>query len=302
MNAQLKPNLDHRRGYIGGGNIAGILGLSPFKTPLDEFFVITGQARQNEAANEAFFKRRKALEPFAAEVFSHETGREIIARNEHYTDAEHAFIKAEVDFQTDDGWNGETKTVHPLAVRDWGPSGSDEAPLYVIAQAMHGMAVNGAPGAWIHALVGLDDDRIYRIERDEDACQAIRAKAVTFWNEHILPMHAPEPTCVEDILALYPRDSGRVVIADAAAAEDAARLKELKARIKELELEHDEVADRIKLLLRDATTLLGEDGKPLLTWKAQTANRFNQRAFEATHPDLFAAFKQATDMRVLRVK
>lgn len=301
MNAAL--NLDHDRGYIGGGNIAGILGLSPFKTPLDEFFVITGQAPPPTPEKQAFFKRRKALEPFAAEVFSQETGREIIGRNAHYKDRDHDFIRAEIDFQTDDGWNGETKTVHPLALRDWGPSGSDEAPLYVIAQAMHGMAVNGAPGAWIHALVGLDDDRIYRVERDEDACHAIRAKAVDFWNTYILPFKAPEPTTVEDLKLLYPRDSGRSIEADPATIADALALKDVKAQIKALEKQESELADRIRLVLRDASALIDpESGKPIVTWKAQVRNAFNQRAFEAAHPDLFAAFKQATDVRVLRVK
>lgn len=299
MNVGLSPT----RGYIGGGNIAGILGLSPFKTPLDEYFTITGQTPDTTPKQEAFFKRRKALEPFAAEVFTQETGRAIVARNQRYTDDAHNFIKAEIDFQSDDGWNGETKTVHPMAVRDWGQTGSDEAPLYVIAQAMHGMGRNGAPGAWIHALVGLDDDRIYRIERDDEMIAAMTDRAVAFWNDYVLTSTPPDPTCVEDVIALYPRDSGRWIIADAAAEADAARLKELKAQIKALEKDHDEVADRIRLLLRDATTLADPaTGKPLLTWKAQTARRFDQQAFGAAHPALLEEYKRASDTRVLRVK
>ena len=292
------PSLNHRRGYIGGGNTAGILGLSPYKSRLDEYLTIQGQADAPDASRERFFKRRKALEPFATEAFTQETGRQVVRRNEHYTDEDHAYLKAEIDFEVDDGWNGETKTVHPLAARDWGPSGSDEAPLYVIAQAMHGMGINGAPGCWIHALVGLDDDRIYRIERDDDTIAAIRAQEIAFWNDHVLPQLPPEPTTIEDLRRLFPRDSGRQVEADAAAFADYQRLKYLQPLVKEV----DTIKERLQLYMRDATALVDGDGRALVTWKAQSSRRFNQAEFGKAHPDLLEAFKLASDSRVMRVK
>lgn len=114
MNAQLQP-LSPTRGYVGGGNIAGILGLSPFKSPLDEYLTITNELPvEISPAKRKFFDRRKALEPFAAECFTQATGLQIVRRNEHYDDAEFDWMKAEIDFETDDGGNGETKTVHRL--------------------------------------------------------------------------------------------------------------------------------------------------------------------------------------------
>lgn len=297
MNAQLAPQLSTDRGYIGGGNVAGILGVSPYKSPLDEFLTITGQAEPLSVEREAFFKRRKALEPFAAEVFENETGLRIVSRNVRYTDADHAYIKAEVDFETEDGGNGETKTVHPLAAKDWGDAGTDEIPVYVTAQAMHGLMVRGNSHTWVHAIIGLDDDRIYRIERDEETIAAMRAHEVAFWIDHVLPMVPPEPRTVEDVLRLFPRDSGRAVEADASAIADIERIRYIQPLVKEL----DEIKDRVRLYMRDATSLTC-DGKPLATWKAQSARRFNQQAFAAAHPELFEQFKSTTESRVLRVK
>lgn len=301
MNAQLKPQLSEERGYIGGGNIAGILGLSPYKSPLDEFLTITGQADHITAEREAFFERRKGLEPWARKVFRDRTGIEIIAHNTRYTDAQHDFIKAELDFETEDGCTGEIKTVHPLAARDWGASDSEELPVYVTAQAMLGLGVSGKKACHVQALIGFDDDRVYRIERDEDTIAAIREQAVQFWHNNVLQMVSPEPRTIEDLKRLFPRDLGTGIEADAALLQDYNELVQLKLETKNQEREIETIELRIKLALRDATALT-VDGKPLLTWKAQNASRFNQTAFAEAHPELFEQFKHTTTTRVLRIK
>lgn len=295
MNAQLAPT--HGRYYIGGGNIAGILGVSPYKSPLDEYLVITQPEQALDPSREAFFKRRKALEPFAADVFEQETGLQIVARNLRYDDGEHAFLRAEIDFETSDECNGETKTVHPLAARDWGDPGTDEIPVYVTAQAMHGLMVNGRAATWVHALVGLDDDRIYRIERDEELIASIRAHGIAFWRQHVLPMSPPPVTTIEDVYRVFPRDSGRHVEADRGIEADLERL----AAIAPLAKEADEIKDRIRLYMRDATALT-VGGRVVATWKAQNSRRFDQSSFAAAHPELFEQFKTTSQSRVLRIK
>lgn len=301
MNAQLKPVLSPDRGYIGGGNVAGILGLSPYKSPLEEFLAITGQADHITAEREAFFERRKGLEPWATKVFADRTGLTIAANNERYTDPEFDYIKAEIDFETTAGENGEIKTVHPLAARDWGDSDSDVLPIYVTAQAMHGLMVTGRKACWVQALIGFDDDRVYRIERDNETIAAIREQEINFWNNNVLRMRNPEPRTVEDLKRLFPRDIGTGVEANAALLEDYNNLVQLKLETKNQEREIESIELRIKLALRDASALT-VDGKALLTWKAQESRRFDQKAFAESHPDLFEQFKSTTTTRVLRIK
>lgn len=292
------------RGYIGGGNIAGILGVSPYKSPLDEYLVITNpEPEVIPPERQAFFKRRKALEPFAAEVFSQVTGLAIVARNQAYHDRALPFLRAEIDFEVSDGGNGETKTVHPLALREWGDSGTDDIPTYVLAQVQHGLGLTNRHHAWVHALVGLDDDRIYRIERDQAVIDGMRAHATTFWHAHVMPRVPPPPTTLEDLRLLYPTDSGRVLEADESLAWAVAELKRVKAAAKAIETDQEELEARIKLEMRDATAIAPPGGgKPLLTWKAQTAVRFDGKAFAAAHPDLAEEFSVANTFRVLRVK
>lgn len=305
MNAVLKEQaapLSATRGYIGGGNAAGILGVSPYKSPLDEYLTITDQAPANDESREAFFKRRKALEPFAAEVFEQITGLKIVCRNVRYDDPEHDFIRAEIDFETGDGCNGETKTVSQFRAKDWGEPGTDEIPVYVTAQAMHGLMLKPeAPATWVHALIGLDDDRVYRIERDEKLIETIRAREVDFWRSHILPRVEPEPTTDEDLRRMFLYDFGTSIEADTELLATINRMRDIKATVKPLEKEFDELKLQAQLAMRGAATVVF-DGKPIATWKTQSARRFDQTAFAAYNTELFEQFKTTSETRVFRIK
>lgn len=302
MSAMLKPQLSQDRGYIGGGNIAGILGLSPFKTPLDEYLTITGQADAPSAEDEIFFARRKALEPFAADAFQQKTGVQIVLRNERYVDSLAGFLRAEIDFETSDDRNGETKTVQAYAAKYWGPDGTDECPVYVTAQAMWGLGFKPSRKyAYVHALVGLDEDRIYLIERDDVTIAAMREKAIAFWNSHVLTGVAPDPVTLDDALRLFPEDRGNSIEADAEMLILLNELREKDQALKSLEKDVAAMKDRARIYMGEHASLCLE-GKPLATWKAQQSRRFDQAAFAAEHPELFEQFKQTNTTRVFRLK
>src|SRR6185437_3579854 len=154
VNAQAIPH--SRVGYIGGANVAGILGISPFRTPLDEYLLITGEREEVVTPEKAeFLEDRRDLEPWAAKKFTRKTGLAVVRANQRYDDAMIPWAKSEIDFEVEDGGNGETKTVHPNAVRDWGdPDAGEEPPLYVTAQAMWGLGVQPATHCYVQALVG----------------------------------------------------------------------------------------------------------------------------------------------------
>jgi putative phage-type endonuclease len=302
VNTALATHRHDRRGYIGGGNIAGILGVSPYKTPLQEYLTITEGDAPTTPEQEAFFARRKALEPFALDLFrQQQPGRDVARANERYDDPEHPFIKAEIDAETDNGENIEIKTVHPLAAKDWGPAGEDEIPVYVTAQAMHGLMVTGRAVCFPVAMIGFDDFRVYRIERDDETIAAMRARELAFWHDHVETLTPPDPADSADVQRLFARDAGTPIEATGEILEAFNRLRELKAQLKGDEAEAETLSERIKVYMRDAAVLTA-NGTPLATWKTQTARRLDQQAFAAAHPDLFQQFKRASDSRVFRIK
>ena len=267
MDGELSPI----RGYCGGGNIAGILGLSPFRTPLDEYLLIVNELQDELTPEKAeFFEDRRDLEPWAAKKFTRKTGLQVVRTNERYQDVEFDWARAEIDFETIDGCNGETKTVHPNAVGGWGdPDAGEEPPLYVTAQAMWGLGVTDRARCYVQALIGFDDHRVYVIERDDELIAAIRQKAADFWRFHVLPRRPPPPTNADDLLRLYPRDSGRPV---EASADIRGALECLHAERQQLKLHtarKETYEYAIKGFMRDATVLT-VNGQPALTWKADT--------------------------------
>lgn len=274
MNAQLKHS---RVGYVGGGNIAGILGISPFRTPLDEYLLISGEREEVITERQAeFFEDRRDLEPWAAKKFARKTGLAVVRANQRYDDAALPWAKAEVDFEvytSPDGGeeaNGETKTVHPNAVSGWGkPEDGDEPPAYVTAQAMWGLGVTGRQLCYVQALIGFDDHRIYEIHRDDELITEIRRQAERFWKYHVLPRRPPPPVNVEDLLSLYPRGSGRAVEADTETQLSMTELHALRQRIKLLESQKDLQEYQIKAFMRDATTLTA-GGIAIATWKPRS--------------------------------
>lgn len=269
MNAQLQQ--PHSRvGYCGGANIAGILGISPFRTPLDEYLLISGEREEAITPERAeFFEDRRDLEPWAAKKFTRRTGLQIVRTNERYQDVELPWARAEIDAEADDGGNIETKTCHPNAVRDWGdPDAGEEPPLYVTAQAMWGMGVHPATHCYVQALIGFDDYRLYRIERDDTLIAEIRQRAADFWRWHIETRRPPKPIRVEDLLKLYERDSGRAVEATADIRDSLEALCAERQALKLHESRKEVHEYAIKAFMRDATTLL-VDGRPALTWKAR---------------------------------
>lgn len=269
MNAKLAP-LSATRGYIGGGNIAGILGLSPFRTPLDEYLLIVNELQDELTPEKAeFFEDRRDLEPWAAKKFIRKTGLKIVRVNERYTDAEYPWAKAELDGEVEDGASLETKTVHPNAVGGWGkPEEGDEPPLYVTAQAMWGLGITGRSHCYVQALIGFDDYRVFRVDRDDELIAEIRKQAHRFWKYHVEPRRPPPPTNVEDLLRLYSRDTGRAVEASADIRDSLEELCNERQALKLHEARKLTHEYAIKAFMRDATTLL-VNGQPVLTWKAR---------------------------------
>lgn len=299
MNAAIQ--LSHDRGYIGGANVAGIMGISPFRTPLDEYLTITGQAPDTEETQQRFFARRKALEPFAEEVLQQVTGLSIIRHNVRYRDDHHDYMRAEIDFETADGGNGEIKTVHPMAAASWGDPSESEPPPYVTAQAMHGMGIKGSRFCRVMGLVGFDDARIYLVERDDELVDLIRTRMQAFWNQHVLKGRPPQPVSREDLLYFYSRDTGAATEATPEVAEAMAELREIKGQSKRLDDRGDVLKLQIQQHMKSATTLL-IDGKPAASWKHQETRRLDSKALEIQHPDIVEAFRKTTETRVFRVK
>lgn len=289
-----------RQTYLGGSDVAAILGLSPYRTPLDVYLDKVEGKQPDDPAKMKIFKRGTRLEPYILDMLVEETGLELVKRGERYRDRDHEFLAAEIDAEASTGENIEAKSVNQFGAKEWGTEWTDEIPVHYTAQAMHGMMINGAPRTIFPVLIGIDDFRVYKVERDEETIAGIKAKELEFW-QRIQSKEAPEATTVGDIERLFARDHGSVVQASDDIVEAYKALKDLKKRIKLLEDDADDKAKLIKLFMREHQILkFGAD--TLLTWKSQETTRLVPDLFRAAHPRIAQKFERTTTSRVLRLK
>lgn len=291
-----------RRTYLGSSDVAGILGLSPWSTPLDVYLdKVEGKQPVISEAKLKILQRGKRLEPYVLDMLTIEHSIELIHRNNRYLDRQHKFLAAEIDAETSDGRNVEGKTTGDFYDKSlWGEEGSDDVPIYYAAQCMHGMMCNGAASTLLPVMLGIDDFRVYEIHRDESTIAAIRETELEFW-DRVQRRDPPPPSNAADVLRMYPTDSG----ATKQATDDMVQVvNEFKAKKKEAKFiagELEDLADQIKLFMLDATTL-SYGSRALLTWKEQKTKRFNIDLFRANHPKIAATYTRTDSSRVLRPK
>lgn len=217
MSTELMVGAPDRTKYLGGSDIAAILGISPWKTATD-LWLDKIKPRIEGTGNAAAKRRGTRLEPYIVDMIREEHGLEIIARGNRYVDADVPYFAAEIDAETADE-NVEIKTVHPFKARDWGELDTDELPLHYVAQVQWGLGIRRRQRCRVFALIG-DDLRPYVVERDDETIDAMRARAREFWERYVLPQEPPpldfgDRKTLDSLKRLHPGTDGSTIEASA---------------------------------------------------------------------------------------
>jgi len=299
-----------RTRFIGGSDVAAILGVSPWKSPFRLYQEKTGAyVEEITLAKQRIFDRGHRWEPVVVEMLIDELQDrghdvQIIARNARYLDRYFPYLACELDLELRiDGeeHNAEIKTVHPFAAKDWGEQDTDEIPIYYAAQVMHGLMVKPRRRSIVAALIGVDDLRVHQIERDEETIAAIRAKEVEFWRR-VQERDAPPPETSDDVKWLYAKDCGIVMEADDDLQAQVTHLAGLKAEAKRIESAAEAAATRIKCAMGHASTLIYQ-GRKIASWKSnkestktdwQQAFEILQKSVGANADEIVCAIRKST--------
>ncbi len=300
-----------RSTYIGGSDIAGVIGMSPWATPVDIFYRKTRPQEKPTEQKKKLFKRGHRWESVVAEMLVEELQHvghkvEIVNSNARYLDDDKPFA-SEIDFELrlDDETeitNCELKTVHPFAEKEWGES-EDDTPTHYTAQVQWGLGVTGRKRAIIAPLFGADHIRAYTVERDDEVINWLRDSAYNFWVSHVIPGIPPDPISIEDCLSLYPNSLDSAVDASPEMVSLWLKLLELREEIKQREQSIEEIEFAFKSALKDKDTIYSAaHGQPLITWKSGTRNALDQSALKEQMPDVHAMFIKETPTRTFLVK
>jgi putative phage-type endonuclease len=321
--------------FLGGSDIAAVMGLSPWATPVELWMEKTGRTPREEPDEQRrrMFERGHKLEPFIrdmviAKLTDMGCAVELLACNRRFQHAEHPFLACEIDFElrisgtveiggrevTFDAEeiNADAKSVSGFARKKWGMESNEDVPIEYAAQFMHGLGITGRRACLVAALRSFDDVDIYWTMRDDETITAMRDKAVLFWTEHVLKDTPPDPFTFSDIKLLFPTDNGKAAEATEEIAEKVGQLRRIKAQIKEWEDAADELQFEVGEFISPHSRLTF-NGQDICTWKAQSDTRLDQsRLADAeiyrkdgdefvriTNP--VGAFSRTKSIRVLRL-
>lgn len=301
----------NRLGFIGGSDVAAILGVSPWKSPHELWLQKTGRAPREEVTPEQQkrFDRGHRLEPVVLEMLLdrlRDEGREVelLRTNERYIDAEYPFMACEIDFELmldGEHVNGDCKTVHPFAAKKWGEEGTDEVPIEYAAQFMHGLGITGRDRCIVATLIGMDDLLIYEVQRDQETIDGTRGRVAQYWNECVIADVPPDPIDFDDAKAIYAKAAGTKIEATSEVRDAVFNLAEIKAKLKSFEEAEKELSFRIADFMRPHS-ILTFGGHEIATWKNQDHTSLDQKLLAEELPDVTARYKRTKEIRVLRLK
>lgn len=280
--------VEERQRFIGGTDIAGILGLSRWKTPLSVWAEKTGQVQQPESKG-LWLTLGTRLEEVVAELFMEETGKKLIRANERRVHPKYPMFAAQIDrlvVNEDAVWEG--KTTSAWKKKEWI---EDEIPQEYVCQVMWQLAITGRKLGYISCLIGNEQFVTKKIERDPVMIAEMLRRAETFWNDFILPVVMPMQVTDTDtaiLKALFPQaELGKTLDIGV----EGAKLCELRAMLTvdaiNLEKQIERATNELKALLRDAES--AEAGKYSVFWKNQ-------------HRKGYTKVVEPTDIRVFTVK
>lgn len=293
MNASLQ--VERARG-IGGTDISAILGINPWRSPVDVWAEKTGRAAP--IADNPAMRAGRMLEPVIVQMYQEDTG-EIVTTGLPMVSRDGILLGHLDGLIEARGRVFEAKTAR--SADGWGAHNDTEVPLHYEAQVQWYCGLTELPGAEIAVLIGGSDFRIYHVAAVPDLFGEMREAALKFWRDHVEGDMAPAPRSAADAALLWPGSVARVADCDEILASKVLRLKGIKEAIKGLTEEADKIDEDVRIAFADADTL-AHGGKVLATYKSQTAKRLDQTAFKAAHPALAAEFTRDSTSRVLRLK
>lgn len=279
-----------RQDSVGASEVAAVLGLSPWQTPLQVYEAKHGKPNEIDA-DVAYFGH--ALEPVIAGwvIRTHRAETGMLTGGFAARSLEWPFLTASLDriASHPDGLpiGVELKTSSAFAKDAW----ADGVPVQYQAQVQAQMAVFGTPYGFLAVLHGGNQPAFHRIERDDEFIDQVLIPGVAeFWFEHVITHIPPEPTTTAEAIRVWPGNPDETVEATDELLRLWADLGAATAVEKDAHTEAESIRLEIEKRMGNASTLT-HAGTPLVTWKPRAGSRrLDTAALRRDHSDLADAY------------
>lgn len=299
----------NRNKFIGGSDIAKIMGLSRWGTPLKLWAEKTGKLPTPDLSNVEAVEMGTRLEQFVADLFAVKTGKSVRRSPKYYQHPDYPYMIAHVDrLVTGTDELLECKTCSAYKADEWE---GEEIPQEYILQVMWYLGITGRKIGHIAVLIGGQSFKYKQIEFDAELFETMVEAAKEFWG-HVQEDTPPAIMPTDDetlkdlysehsevMIELYPKDEETAQAAQTL-EDKIAYLQEIKAHIKNYQDEQKEIETTIKDIIKDNLGI--KTPKYVVTWKSQSTTKFDTKSFKESHEDLYKEFALTSSYRVMRIK
>lgn len=274
--------LEERKNGIGASEVAAVIGLSKWESPLTVWAKKRGLIEEAERSPEAQTRMRigRAMEPVIASEYVVRHPKDQIEDPGEFAlvvDPEREYCRATLDrlIVSSESIQQcpaplELKTAGERYLDQW----EQELPVEYACQVQYQMMVLGAPVGVLAALVGGNRYFEFIVPRDDEFIQAMARAIDRFWacvesgDEPDVSLSLSPADHARALALIHPDDNGETIALPGDAYGWDARLLEVKEEISRLEEEKAELEGRIKSAIGAST--YGElPGGIKYSWKTQ---------------------------------
>lgn len=264
-----------RKQGIGSSDAAAAIGISPYKSQLELWLEKTGRDSSmpktdpNDETSPLYWGI--LLEAVVAGHYSKRTGNKVRRINAvlRHPDASLSWMLANIDREVigvEDVQILECKTAGIHGAKHW----KDGVPEYVQVQVQHQLAVTGKQAADVAVLIGGQELRVHRIDRDEAQIEALIRLERAFWRH--VETDTPPPADGSDsadtaLRCLYPQDNRASLDfrKDRDLSALFADLVSVRASLVQCEAMEAKLKQRLQQAMGDASHAVFETGE--VSWK-----------------------------------
>jgi putative phage-type endonuclease len=258
--------LEERRSLITATDVAAILGLSPFSSPIKVWLGKTSES-EDVAETKAMRWGRRFERPIL-EAYEERTGFAL--------DYPTPFTLVRAPTEPLIGATLDAVRRHDLAPVDaknvgfrseiYGEDGSDDFPPHYAAQLMIQMFVTGAEVAELAVLFSRYDFRVYRLAYDRETAEGLVARCLDWRAKYVVPRITPPVDGTPDYTAFVKRirqATDMVLAADPEQDKLARELATTKEKLELLGMEKDRIENVLKTAIGDAKGIEGPKWRAL---------------------------------------
>ena len=307
--------LEERKKSLGGSDVGSVLGMNEYSSPYTVWAEKTGKLPPFEG-NE-WTRLGNDLEGYVAQRFTDASGLKVVNDNSTWRNDKYPHLHANIDRRVVGMKAGvECKLTSEFNAKKYK---NGEFPDRFYAQCVEYLCVTEFDKWYLAVLIYGKGIKIYQMTRipndvvpewceasvyvEDGEIEALAKTTADFWNNYVVPNVAPMPdgtnSTSETLRTIYPESNGETVSL-MAFEEDLKQYKHLASMEEDYKKMNDEVANRIKAYMGEASK--GESNKFKVTWSSYMRNTFDHKRFQAENPGLdLSAYYKSTATRTFKV-